>query len=235
MKKYYVTYILFIALVFINPSDKIYAQTSLFELGENLVAIAKSDNPDQIVDLIDPELDIDNKAKVLESFLQVKESLFNVVDLKHIDLFNVVKQKDFVYFIVSYKNKFHIIKSKVNDNNQITEHFALINSKTNEMLSAGQKIYKTRCYACHGKFGKGSIGPNLTDNYWKYVNNDTELYDVISNGKKGTMMIAYKDYLKPDEIKAVTLYIKAIKGKKVSSGKKPEGKKQNIPFNIINF
>jgi cytochrome c553 len=224
-----------VVLGYFNMTNKINAQNSLYDLGEKLVDIAKSDNPDQVVDLIDHELDIDKKALVLESFLQVKESLFNIVDLKDINLFNVVKQKDFVYFIITYKDKFYIIKSQVNDKNQINDHFALINSKTNEMLSAGQKIYKTRCYSCHGKFGKGSIGPNLTDTYWKYVTNGDELYGVISNGKKGTMMIAYKDYLKPDELKAITLYIKAIQGKKIASGKKPEGKNQNISFNIINF
>ncbi len=33
-------------------------------------------------------------------------------------------------------------------------------------LKAGQKIFDSKCVACHKADGSGSIGPNLTDEYW---------------------------------------------------------------------
>ncbi len=237
MKHIKFTYRFLLLLILFNGNIQAQNNTkrSLYELGENLVAIAKSNNPDKIVDLIEQNIDIDKKAEILESFLQVKESLFNIVDIAKIDLFNVVKQGDYTYFIVNNNDKFFIIKSRTNDQNNIIEHFALINGKVNELLQKGKKIYKIRCYSCHGKNGKGMIAPNLTDPYWKFVNSEQELENIIKNGKKGTMMIAYKDYLKPEELKAVVLYIKAIQGKKVEKPKKPEGEKKDIPFSIINY
>jgi len=227
----------FVWIISLFFSLKISAQDttqihSLYELGEKLVAVARSDNADKIIDLIAPDIDIDKKAEILESFLTVKESLFNLIDVSKIKLFNVIKQDGYTYFIVNNGDKFFIIKSKTK-NNKIIDQFALINTKVNELLQKGQKIYKMRCYACHGKDGKGSIGPNLTDPYWETINSEKELENVITNGKKGTMMIAYKDYLKPDDLKAVILYIKAIQGKKVKKPKKPEGEKKNISFKVI--
>jgi len=207
---------------------------SLYDLGENLVKIAKSDNPDKIVDLIEPELDIDKKAEILESFLQIKESMFNITDVSKMGLFNVVKQNNYTYLIMKNDKKFFVLKSKTNENNKLIDHLALINTPVSDMLLKGSRIYKMRCYSCHGKDGKGMIAPNLTDDYWKYVSSEEELINVIKNGKKGTMMIPYKDYLKPDELKAVILYIKALKGKKVEKPKKPEGEKKMLIFNLIN-
>jgi len=222
------------SLNFMSISNIFSQEYSLFDLGEQLVVIAKSDNPDKIVDFMAQDLDIDTKATILESFLLVKDNLFDINKDKDISLFNVVKQGDFTYFIVSSGKRFFIIKGKTNENNQIISHFALLRGKTADLLQMGQKIYKMRCYSCHGADGKGSIGPNLTDKFWKYVNSEQDLIDAIANGKEGTMMMAYKDYLSPEELKAVTLYVKALQGKKLKSPKKPEGEQKEIPFKILN-
>jgi len=237
MKRLKITHkVLLIAFVFttnytFSQNEKI---GSLYDLGENLVKVAKSGNPDKIIELIEPKIDIDKKAEILESFLQIKESMFNITDVSKMEVFNVVKQGNHTYLIMKNDKKFFVIKSKTNDNNLFIDSLILINTPLTDALLKGSKIYKMRCYSCHGKNGKGMIAPNLTDNYWKYVNSEEELIDVIKNGKKGTMMIPYKDYLKPDELKAVILYIKALKGKKVEKSKKPEGDKKVLYFNLFN-
>jgi len=210
-----------------------FQQSSLYETGKRLIQIAGSDNSDEIVSLIDPKIDIDTQADILKSFIQVKEGLFNIIGKNNLELFNVIKQGKFTYFILMYNNKFLFIRSKTNDKNLITGTFSLLNSNIGEKLALGRKVYKMKCYSCHGKYGKGGIGPNLADNYWKFVKNEDDLKNVIENGKKGTTMIAYKAYLKPEEIEAVTLYIKALKGKEIQNAKKPEGDKIDIPFTII--
>jgi len=207
---------------------------SLENLGTNLLKVAKSDNPDQIVDYLDPSLDLDKKAQIMESFLVVKDNVFSGANKDKLQIFNTLKQDDKIYFVITDGQKFLIIRSKVNDKNQLIAHFALVNKKTAEELKKGQKIYKLRCYSCHRKNAQGGIGPNLTDPYWKYINSEQDLVNIITLGKKGTMMIAYKDYLKPDEIKAVTLYIKALQGKKLKNTKKPEGEKKDFKLTFIN-
>jgi len=236
MKRLKITHKVFLSLMMLVTSIN-YSQTekfgSLYDLGENLVKVAKSGNPDKIVDLIEPEIDIDKKAEILESFLQIKESMFNITDVSKMGLFNVIKQGEYTYLIMKNDKKFFVLKSKTNENNKLIDHLALINTQVTDALLKGSKIYKMRCYSCHGKDGKGMIAPNLTDNYWKYVNSEEELENVIKNGKKGTMMIPYKDYLTPEELKAVILYTKALQGKKVENAKKPEGEKKDISFHLV--
>lgn len=210
------------------------AQTNtLYGLGEKLVEIAKSGNPDKIVDYIDDQLDLNQKAQIMESYLAVKDQIFASMDQNKLQLFNVLKENNYIYVIVFDGNNFKIIKGKVNDDNKLIDHFAIVNNKTADSLKVGKDIYKIKCYSCHGKFAQGGIGPNLTDNYWKYVNSDQNLLELVQNGKKGTMMIAFKDYLKPDELNAVLLYIKALQNKKQKKPKKPEGKIKNIKLSIF--
>ncbi len=212
-----------------------YSQDNpLYQLGESMVEIARSNNPDKVLDHIDPDLDLDKKAEILESFLSVKDKVFNSLNKDKIKLFNALKQSNSTLFIITDGKKFYIIKTQTNDKNQITEHFAIIKDDAAQSLTTGQKIYKLRCYSCHGKEGKGGIGPNLTDSFWKFVSSAQDLQDIIAKGKKGTMMIAYKDYLSPEELKAVTLYVKALQGKKVKNPKKKEGEQKNIQFEISN-
>ena len=220
-------------LFWISPPKTVAQGKDLYGLGKKLVEIAKSGNADKIVDFIDDKLDLDKKAQIMESFLSVKDQLFASIDQNKLQLFNVIKEKGNVYFIVFDGSKFKIVKSKVNDQNKITEHFAIVNNKTADLLKLGNKIYKTRCYSCHGKFAQGGLAPNLTDNYWKYVDSDKTLVELVQKGKKGTMMIAFKDYLKPEELNAVLTYIKALKNKKQKNPKKPEGNIKDINLPVF--
>ena len=219
-------------LLFINPFQT-SAQNQLYQLGERLVEIAKSGNADNLVDYIDDKIELDKKAKIMESFLTLKEQIFTMINKDKFKLFNVLKEGEKIFIIITDNTNYAIIKTTVNDSNKITDIFSYMNTNKTKELVTGKKIYMMRCYSCHDKFAKGSIGPNLTDNYWKFVNSPQELYDLVANGKKGSMMIAYKNYLEPEEIKAVLTYIKALQNKKQNNPKKPEGDKKE--FNLTIF
>ncbi len=221
-----------ILFIFLNFTPAA-AQNNMYQLGEELVNIAKSGNTDKLVDYIDDNLKIDDKAKIMESFLVLREQIFTILNKDKIQLFNVLMENNNIYIILTDNTNYIIIKSTINENNKITGRFSYENSKIAKELAKGSKIYKTRCYSCHGKFAKGSIGPNLTDNYWKYVNSPQDLYEITAKGKKGTMMIAYKNYLKPDEIQAVITYIKALQNKKLINAKKPEGEKKDFKLSVF--
>lgn len=229
---------LILLMVFISNINKSFAQSNmqistLNDLGEALMIIAQSDNPDKVLDFVADDVDIDKKAQILESFLNIKENIFSNTDPKQLKLFNVLKQDKNTLFIIKNGQRYFIIKSQTNDANQLKSHFSIIKNGIDKTLALGEKVYKIRCYSCHGKNAKGSIGPNLTDKYWIHVNSAQDLYDVIANGKKGTMMIPYKDYLTPEELKAVTEYIIALQGKKHKKAKKSQGELKDIQFKLF--
>ncbi len=61
-------------------------------------------------------------------------------------------------------------------------------------IAEGEQIFKTNCVTCHQDGGKGGIGPNLTDDFWK---NQYEkdlfknVFHIVENGVPGTQMQAW--------------------------------------------
>lgn len=80
-------------------------------------------------------------------------------------------------------------------------------------------IYANRCAFCHGISGRGD-GPagialkppprDLADaEYWKSADPKV-IKDVITNGKPGSAMVAYKDILSPEEIDALVKHVEGF-------------------------
>ena len=91
-------------------------------------------------------------------------------------------------------------------------------------IDLGERIYNNNCYACHGQFGQGGIGPNLTDNYSLHGGSKKEIAKVIQfGGTPGKGMIAWRHVLSPEDIGQVTAYVYALKGTNPDNAKAPEG------------
>ncbi|MGH9355510.1 MAG: c-type cytochrome, partial [Terriglobia bacterium] len=56
--------------------------------------------------------------------------------------------------------------------------------------------------------------PDFTDPTWQKEHSDQEIVDAIKNGKKGTMMLAFGDKLKPAEIQELLHYVRAFNSAK---------------------
>lgn len=76
-------------------------------------------------------------------------------------------------------------------------------------IDQGRKLYKQACYKCHGPNGvSGGTIPDLrlfaakADHY--------EMFAVIQAGRPEKQMPAWNDYLTPEEIKQVIVYVKAL-------------------------
>ena len=71
------------------------------------------------------------------------------------------------------------------------------------------KIYSTNCAPCHGgnRQGVSGLGLPLTPESLG-TQSDTEIRDIIANGKPNTTMIAWKDSLSSEEIDALVQFIK---------------------------
>jgi len=88
-------------------------------------------------------------------------------------------------------------------------------------LEEGKQIYIQNCAACHLADGGGSVGPNLTDEYWIYGCDIKDVYKTILHGtSKG--MPAWK-HLGADKIQKVASYVLSLQGTKPATPKAPEG------------
>lgn len=87
----------------------------------------------------------------------------------------------------------------------------------------GATTFTSMCASCHLADGGGLIGPNLTDGYWINGGKPLEIINTISNGVAAKGMPAWGKILKPDQLKAVTGYVLALKGTTPKTPKAPQG------------
>lgn len=92
-------------------------------------------------------------------------------------------------------------------------------------IAQGKAIYMANCAACHGPAGEGTVGPNLTDEYWLHGGEYKDIFKTVFNGVPEKGMLAWKKSLKPDEIRAVASYINTIRGTNPPNPKAPQGEK----------
>ncbi|SHG41630.1 cytochrome c oxidase cbb3-type subunit 3 [Salegentibacter echinorum] len=106
----------------------------------------------------------------------------------------------------------------------------LIDASTVELLTdasdlkAGEEIFAQNCVACHRADGGGSIGPNLTDEYWILGGGISNVFHTISEGgRDGKGMVAWKSELQGDEMAQVASYVISLQGTDPADAKAPEG------------
>jgi len=103
---------------------------------------------------------------------------------------------------------------------------------TPEELGTGKEIYTRNCVACHGTGGEGTVGPNLTDEFWIHGGGIKNVFMTVSNGVPAKGMISWKSQLSPKQIQSVASYVLSLKGSNPSNPKAAEGEKwvdQTIP------
>ena len=72
-----------------------------------------------------------------------------------------------------------------------------------DAIEAGRDIYRSKCVVCHGS--AGARGPNL----FKTKLSDEGFLGTVINGRKGTLMPAWRLRLSPDEVWQVHAFIKS--------------------------
>ncbi len=90
-------------------------------------------------------------------------------------------------------------------------------------IAAGKDIFVSTCAACHGKLGEGSVGPNLTDNYWLHGGGVQDIFKSVKYGWVEKGMKSWKEDLSPMQIAQITSFIKSIKGTNPANPKAPQG------------
>lgn len=90
----------------------------------------------------------------------------------------------------------------------------------------GKLLYKSYCAACHGVEGQGTVGPNLTDEYWLHGGNTSDIATSIIYGVPEKGMISWKSQLTPVQVGELISFISSIKGTNPNNAKAPQGKKE---------
>ncbi|MBT8327264.1 MAG: c-type cytochrome [Bacteroidia bacterium] len=94
-----------------------------------------------------------------------------------------------------------------------------------EDIASGKKIYIQNCKVCHADGGAGSVGPNLTDEFWKHGGGAKNIFKTIKYGVVEKGMTAWQDNLTPKMMQEVTSYILSLEGTNPPDAKEAEGDK----------
>ncbi len=92
-------------------------------------------------------------------------------------------------------------------------------------LAEGAEIFKINCLACHGPDGGGTVGPNLTDEYWIHGGGIKNIFATIKNGVPEKGMIPWKTQLRPAAMQKVASFVLSLQGTTPASGKAQEGER----------
>jgi len=99
----------------------------------------------------------------------------------------------------------------------------------------GASVFKTNCTMCHGPDGKGIAAmktPDFTDPKTLASLTDQQMIEIITNGKQGTAMPAWRDKLSTDDIKAVQAYLRSLSSAKPAQGANPAAAQESAQSNV---
>lgn len=92
-----------------------------------------------------------------------------------------------------------------------------------DALADGNSIFQTNCAACHKADGGGSIGPNLTDEYWLNGGGIKNVFSTVKYGVVEKGMIPWESVLSAVQMQNVSSYILSLEGTNPAGAKDPQG------------
>jgi cytochrome c oxidase cbb3-type subunit 3 len=90
-------------------------------------------------------------------------------------------------------------------------------------IETGKALYTKSCVACHGNAGEGTVGPNLTDNYWIHGGSMNDIFKTIKYGYPDKGMQSWQQQFSPKQMQQLSSYIRSIKGTNPPNAKPPQG------------
>jgi cytochrome c oxidase cbb3-type subunit 3 len=90
-------------------------------------------------------------------------------------------------------------------------------------IAAGREMYGKSCVACHLADGGGSVGPNLTDEYWIHGGGIKDIFKTLKYGWQEKGMKSWKDDYSPKQLQEIASFVKSLKGTKSATPKEAQG------------
>ncbi|MGF1926065.1 MAG: cbb3-type cytochrome c oxidase N-terminal domain-containing protein [Bacteroidia bacterium] len=91
------------------------------------------------------------------------------------------------------------------------------------LLANGKTVFMTNCAPCHGESGQGTVGPNLTDEFWIHGGSINAIFKTIKYGVPEKGMVSWEKNLSAKNIAELSNYILSLKGTKPANAKAPQG------------
>ncbi len=91
------------------------------------------------------------------------------------------------------------------------------------LILNGKQVFNTSCAPCHGEKGQGTIGPNLTDEFWLHGGSINDIFKTIKYGVPAKGMVSWEKNLSAKNIAELSNYILSLKGTKPANAKAPQG------------
>ena len=107
------------------------------------------------------------------------------------------------------------------------DYNAVINDEA--MVAAGKATYMEMCVPCHGEQGQGSVGPNLTDQFWIVEPTLASVEQVIAEGNLEKGMPAWGAIIGQDKMKQLVVFIRSLQSSTGVAGKQPQGTPGILP------
>jgi cytochrome c oxidase cbb3-type subunit 3 len=82
--------------------------------------------------------------------------------------------------------------------------------KVEAYIAAGKELYAKHCAACHGEFGKGIVGPDLTASKYKYGKGRLDITKSITEGRPGGMP-AFSGQVNPEQTESLVEFLLSLK------------------------
>lgn len=104
----------------------------------------------------------------------------------------------------------------------VSNETLLMMSEIPDRVAEGRQLFTTYCVACHLDQGQGSVGPNLTDEFWIHGCEPMQMMATVNNGVAAKGMPAWLNQLGPTRVQTVLAYVLTLRGTNIP-GKAPEG------------
>ncbi|GAB1442084.1 hypothetical protein MASR2M39_09190 [Ignavibacteriales bacterium] len=90
-------------------------------------------------------------------------------------------------------------------------------------LAKGKDIFDKNCASCHGAKGEGTVGPNLTDDYWIHGGSIQQIFVVLVEGVLVKGMPSWRAQFSAQDLEATASYVKSLHGTNPPNGKEAQG------------
>jgi len=90
-------------------------------------------------------------------------------------------------------------------------------------MAEGKLLFSKNCAACHAADGGGSVGPNLTDEYWIHGGSLPDVFKSIKYGWQDKGMKPWKEDFSPRQLASLSSYVTSLVGTKPAAPKEKQG------------
>jgi cytochrome c oxidase cbb3-type subunit 3 len=116
--------------------------------------------------------------------------------------------------------------------NKVDEKTVVFLASSDELAKGRALFTEKTCIVCHGQFGEGKNGPNLTDKFWIHGGSINDIFKTIKYGVPEKGMKAWKSDIGAPDMALIASYIMSIQGTNPPGAMPPQGI-EYIPASIV--